>query len=201
MAGVTVTADHNVGPAATPRFRFARVPSPVKDDAAASAAVRFVDGDLDENSAGLPTLVDGLLPGQEDEPGLNFFFQAGTAGGAIELDLKQAVAVAQINTYSWHPNTRGPQVYVVYGSDGRGAAFNPTPAADVDPATAGWTLIATVDTRQPGNNGGQYGVSIARNGAAIGPYRYLLFVCWATESDDDWGNTFYSEIDVIARAS
>ena len=33
---------------------------------------------------------------------------------------------------------------------------------------------------------------------ALGRYRYLLFDISRTESDDDYGNTFYGEIDVIA---
>jgi len=30
-------------------------------------------------------------------------------------------------------------------------------------------------------------------------YRYLLFDCYATENSDDYGNTFYSEVDVSAK--
>ena len=48
--------------------------------------------------------------------------------------------------------------------------------------------------------GGQYGVSVAdSNGAAIGRYRYLLFDIFRTESDDAFGNTFYSEIAVVEK--
>ena len=32
---------------------------------------------------------------------------------------------------------------------------------------------------------------------ALGNYRYLLFDISATENDDAFGNTFYSEIDVV----
>ena len=48
--------------------------------------------------------------------------------------------------------------------------------------------------------GGQYGVSISDSGGAIGSYRYLLFVTSRNEDRDDFGNTFYSEIDVIDAA-
>jgi len=197
-AGITMTIDHNSGPAATRDFKFTRVPSPSKDDAASKATVQFVDGDLDPNGAGLSAFIDGLLPRDEDEPGGNAFFNAGTAGGAVRFDLGRAVAIAQINTYSWHPNTRGPQVYSIYGSDGASASFNASPKGSTDPASAGWTLIASVDTRTGrGDDGGQYGVSLTRAGGSVGSYRYLLLVCRATEFDDDWGNTFYSELDVI----
>jgi hypothetical protein len=201
-AGVTITIDHNTAAKATRDFKFARVPSPAKDDAAAKATLQFVDGDLDPNGAGLSALIDGLLPRDEDEPGGNLFFNAGTAGGAVRIDLGRVVDVLQINTYSWHPNTRGPQLYSIYGSDGTSASFNLAPKGAVDPATAGWTLIASVDTRTGrGDDGGQYGVSLTRAGGSLGSYRYLLFVCHATEFDDDWGNTFYSELDVIAAAA
>src|SRR6185503_6163770 len=110
-----------------------------------------------------------------------------------------AIEIAEVRTYSWHPNTRGPQVYTLYGSDGSDPKFNTSPRNDVDPSTVGWTLIASVDTRTPGGDpGGQYGVSLKRASGALGRFRHLLFVCAATELDDDWGNTFYSEIDVIA---
>jgi thiol-disulfide isomerase/thioredoxin len=199
--GVTVTIDRNIGPAATRDFKFAHVPSPAKNDAGARAQVRLVDGQLDPNGAGLSALTDGLWPTSEDEPEANCFFDAGTAGGAFRLDLGSAVDIAQVNTYSWHPNTRGPQVYWLYASDGTDPKFNPTPGATVDAATAGWTLIATVDTRpRQGDPGGQYGVSITRPNGSLGRYRYLLFVCFATEADDDYGNTFYSEIDVVLHA-
>ena len=45
--------------------------------------------------------------------------------------------------------------------------------------------------------GGQYGVSISDSDGAIGTYRYLLLDVRKTESDDPFGNTFYSEIDVL----
>jgi hypothetical protein len=196
---VAVIVDRN-WPAATKDFKFPRVPSPSKDDAATNAKRLMVDGEMDQNGATLAALTDGLLPTDEDQPGANFFFDAGTSGGSFRFDLGQVMTVAQINSYSWHPNTRGPQVYAVYGSDGTAAAFNPAPKAGVDTAAAGWTWIASVDTR-PGaaDIGGQYGVSISGSNGPLGRFRYLLFVCSVTETDDDYGNTFYSEIDVIAK--
>jgi hypothetical protein len=89
---------------------------------------------------------------------------------------------------------------MVYGSDGAASNFALVPKADADPADAGWTWIATVDTRiGQSDPGGQYGVSIAKKTGALGTFRYVLFVCYATEADDAFGNTFYSEIDVISK--
>jgi hypothetical protein len=90
-------------------------------------------------------------------------------------------------------HTRAPQVYRVYGSDG--TDFDAMPGVKAE--LKGWREIAFVDTRkQEGDRGGQYGVSIA---GSIGRYRYLLFDVFETESDDPWGQTFYSEIDVVAK--
>ncbi len=197
---VKIVMDRNSEAEATRAFRFSDVPSPIKDDAAAKASLMIVDGEIDGNSAALSAVTDGMLPGEEDEPDANFFFEQGTWGGRFRMDFANIIEMAQINTYSWHPNTRGPQVYKVYGSDGSGANFNGTPKANIDPASCGWKLIASVDTRsQFGENGGQYGVSISGAAGSLGKYRYLLFSVFQTEVDDEFGNTFYSEIDVIAK--
>lgn len=196
---IKVTIDRNAAATATLEFKFAHVASPAKDDAGAKAVLRLVDGESDPNAAALNAVVDGLWPREEDEPGANFFFNAGTGGGRFRMDLASTIEVAEVRTYSWHPNTRGPQVYTLYGSDNSDPKFNVSPQNDIDPLTVGWTLIASVDTRTPGGDpGGQYGVSLKRASGALGRFRHLLFVCTATELDDDWGNTFYSEIDVIA---
>jgi hypothetical protein len=198
-AEVKVTVEYNSVAAATAAFKFRTVPAPARNDAGAGAVMTLVAGEGDGNGADLSALTDGLLPKQEDEPASNFFFNAGTLGGRFRMDLGSVVQIEQINTYSWHPNTRGPQVYKVYASDGSAAGFNAAPKDGVDPVGCGWKLIATVDTRPlQGDGGGQYGVSITDSNGSLGKYRYLLFVCIATEADDDWGNTFYSEVDVVA---
>jgi hypothetical protein len=196
---IKITIDRNIGPQATNGFKFRNVPSPVKDDAGESAQLLLVDGEMDEDGANLGALTDGLLPAYEDAPDDNFFFNAGTYGGRFRMDFGSPIEIAEVNSYSWHPGARGPQVYALYASDGSDPKFNPTPKGNVDPVAAGWKWIATVDTRQQGNNGGQYGVSITSRTGSLGKYRYLLFVCYVTEADDDFGNTFYSEIDVVAK--
>ncbi len=197
---VKVTVDHNTGGAATGSFKFQNVPSPAKDDAAAKAKLTLVDGEIDPNGADLSVLTDGVLPTDEDQPEANFFFNAGTAGGRFRMDLGRVLEIVQVNTYSWHPNTRGPQLYKLYASDGTDPRFNAQPKRNVDPATCGWKLISTVSTLpKEGEGGGQYGVSITDNSGTLGRYRYLLFDCYATETADDYGNTFYSEIDVVAK--
>jgi len=138
------------------------------------------------------------VPAEADDPGSNFFFKDGTPGGRIEVDLGHAFELKQVNTYSWHPSTRGPQVYKLYAGDETDAAFNAAPAAGADLQKMGWKLVASVDTRIKGvESGGQYGVSVSDSTGSMGKYRYLVFDIASTESDDDFGNTFYSEIDVV----
>lgn len=197
-AQVKVTVDYNAN--GTGQFRFKNVPAPAKDDAGSKAKSVSVVGELDPNGADSSALTDGLLPTGEDQPAANLFFNAGGSGGRLRMDLGSMIEIAQINTYSWHPNTRAPQVYLLYASDGADPKFSAEPKGDTDPTNAGWKLLAAVDTRpKQGQGGGQYGVSITDNTGALGKYRYLLFDFVATEMEDDWGNTFYSEVDVVAK--
>jgi len=198
--GFTITTEHISNADATEKFKFKKVPAPSKTDAATTAKFSVVTGEQDGNGAGPEALHDGALPSGEDVPDSNFFFNAGTDGGRIGVDLTKVIDIAQINTYSWHPNTRGPQVYKLYASDGAADGFKAKPDGSTEPTKAGWKLIASVDTRpKDGEPGGQYGVSITGPDGLVGHYRYLLFDCMPTEKDDDFGNTFYSEIDVVAK--
>ena len=188
--------DHNAGAAATPAFKFEHVASPAKT----FAKVAVIAGTPDRGSADVTALVDGLTPTVEDEPGANLFFAANTWGGRIRLDLGEVKDVTEVRSYSWHPDSRAPQVYYVYGSDGTSPNFDPSPGTKKDLASCGWKQIAFVDTRpKSGDAGGQYAVSLTDSTGSLGRYRYLLFDVFETESDDVWGNTFYSEISVATR--
>jgi hypothetical protein len=183
---------------ATSEFKFKEVPSPVKNNAATKAKLSIVDGEQDGNGASVEALNDGKLPTEEDQPETNFFFNAGTDGGRILIDLGSAINVKQVNTYSWHTDSRAPQVYVLYAAAGTEKDFNAKPGKDVDPVKAGWKVVANVDTRpKSGDSGGQYGVSISGAAGALGKYRYLLIAAVKTEDDDGFGNTFFSEVNVI----
>jgi len=200
QAEVRIAVSRNEGRSASGAFVFKSVPPPSKDDAATKARVEIVQGRVDPGSGGLGTLTDGLVPGVLDDPDLNFFFMAGTSGGCFRIDLGTVKEVTQVNTYSWHSNTRGPQVYTLYGSDGAGSGFSVSPKRVTDPVAVGWKLLAQVDTRTPqATIGGQYGVSITDSAGKLGTFRFLLLCCSVTESDDEFGNTFYSEVDVVAR--
>ena len=197
-AQVKVSIDHNSG--GTAEFKFKTVSTPVKDDAGSKAKFALVIGELDPNGADFSALTDGSLPANEDQPAANLFFNAGGNGGRFRMDLGRTIEIAQVNSYSWHPNTRGPQVYLLYASDGADPKFNAEPKGETDPTTAGWKLLATVDTRpKTGHGGGQYGVSINDSKGALVSIAICFSICLATEVDDEWGNTFYSEVDVITK--
>jgi hypothetical protein len=195
---ISILTGHNPPGEASPQFRFSNVPPPSRNDSARLAEFILVEGERDPNGGRLETLHDGRVPTGEDQPAENFFFNAGTEGGRILIDLGAGIDVQHVNTYSWHPNTRGPQLYKLYASEGEAANFDAQPKGKADPAAHGWKFIAQVDTRpNEGRGGGQYGVSISNTGGILGRYRYLLFDIAPTESGNRFGNTFYSEIDVI----
>jgi hypothetical protein len=197
---IKVAVEHNENDQVAGAFKFKQVPSPAKEDAAEKATVAILSGQRDPNGGELSVLNDGRLPSQADEPGANFFLAAGTEGGRLLLDLGRVLEVKQINTYSWHPDSRGPQVYTVHASDGQGSGFKARPAREEKPDQCGWKLLAKVDSRpKQGEAGGQYGVSISDSEGVLGKFRYLLFEVSRTEDADAFGNTFYSEIDVIEK--
>lgn len=199
-ATCSVVFDHNANDVANRDFKFKNVSSPVANDAASNAKLTLVGGELDAGSADLNSLVDGRLPTDEDDPGTNVFFSAGSSGGRFRMDLGKAIDIAQVNSYSWHPNSRGPQLYKLYAAEGSEGNLDLNPKRGVDPATRGWKFIATVNTLpQQGEDGGQYAASVTSSSGSLGKYRYLLFDCYVTELYDNWGNTFYSEIDVISK--
>ena len=197
-AETKVTVDYRNNDEATSAFAFKTVPHPSANDAATSAKFLIVDGEADSSGGDVEKLHDGKLPDEADQPDANFFFSAGSNGGRVQVDLGSAINVRQVNTYSWHPATRGPQNYRLYAADGTATNFNAKPKNGTSPDQCGWKLIATVNTKPKSEDGGgQYGVRIANPDGDLGKYRYLLFDISATERDDGFGNTFFSEIDVV----
>lgn len=195
-----INFEHNSNRSSTRDFKFQHLPSPRKDDAASKATLTMIEGVLDGGSGELTALTDGVLPTNADDPGANFYFNAGSMGGRFRMDFGKSIDIAQVLTYSWHPGSRGPQLYKLYAAEGTEANFNIGPKRGVDPSTCGWHFIATVSTiPKQGEDGGQYVASVTDSGGSLGKYRYLMFDCYVTELNDDWGNTFYSEIDVVEK--
>ena len=197
-AALRVRTEHIPSEDASAAFAFRNLPAPVKNDAAESGEFRILSGERDPNGATPAVLRDGQLPSDEDAPSANFFFQARTPGGQLLLDLGRVVEIQQINSYSWHPSGRGPQVYQLHAS----ASERPPEFKAADPIANGWETLAKVDTRpESGTAGGQHAISIDHPEAPVGKFRYLLFALERTDPEDPFSNTFYSEIDVLAVGS
>ncbi|WP_367873636.1 basic secretory protein-like protein [Luteolibacter sp. Populi] len=190
---VKVTTAHSATDAG---FKGEGVLPPAMNDAGAKAFFRVISGAANEVCGVLPVVQDGKPPGSEDDPDRNFFFAIGEKGGRLSADLHGPIAVKNVATYSWHAGPRAPQIYKLYGTDGSAANFNAEPAADIDPATVGWKLIASVDTHDKG--AGQHAVSIGTEGGEpLGTFSRLLFDIQANDESNGQGNTFFSEIDII----
>jgi hypothetical protein len=196
-AASRVEVDHN---AEATDLTFHSLPSPAANDAAQGLLFEVVDGQLDPNGGSPAVLTDGRIPENQDHPRANLFFQAGTDGGRLHLDLGRNVDIAAIHTYSWHANTRAPQVYTVYAAAADAANLNPSPKRGTDPTSCGWVRLASVNTvpppvRQPG---GAHAVRISsKSENTLGSFRHLLFDVLPTETRDPFGNTFLSEIDIV----
>jgi hypothetical protein len=178
-------------------FAFKKVPPPSSADLATKAKFLIVAGDEDPNGGGVAKLHDGRGPAEEDQPAENFFFNAGSPGGQLLVDFQQPAVITGINTYSWHPGSRSPQVYKLYCNTNTHDSIPVKKTEGPNLAASGWKLLAAVDSRTNGvAPGGQVGVAVSLAGPPLNT-RYLLFDISATEKDDYFGNTFYSEIDVL----
>src|SRR5215217_2116673 len=126
-AEVKAVVERNDAAGASAEFRFKTVPRPSAGDAAGKAKISLLDGSRDRNGGDVGVLTDGRVPANGDQPRANFFFAQGTDGGRVLIDLGAAVSVKQVNTYSWHGEARGPQVYKLYASEGAAPEFNAQP--------------------------------------------------------------------------
>ncbi|MFI5380223.1 MAG: sigma-70 family RNA polymerase sigma factor [Tepidisphaerales bacterium] len=202
---IAVSVDVNDKQSANREFRFKTVPPISNSDAGQRAVFSIVDGTKAGWVGPIGVLNDGRGPASADSEKASFGFQQWTMEGRFKADLGRAIDIDQINTYAWHRNgNRYAQVYRVYGSDGLAPDFNADPKIGTDPSACGWSPIAFVDTRSaPGgadlrdDTYRQTGVSIHAGSNPLGRYRHLLFACFVTETQDIWGQTFFSEIDVV----
>lgn len=136
----------------------------------------------------LPRLTVVDLPQNDDDIGHNTWFEGAEAH--ILLDLKQSIEIARINTYSWHVKERAQQNFTMWGSAATSAPAFPT-GKGADPAKAGWTQIARVDTAELKEGGKHGSCVIAAVGAALGRFRFVLM-------QNHKPGTFLSRIDVLA---
>jgi Peptidase of plants and bacteria len=179
-------------------FQFDNVPLPAIDDAGSTGKWSVVAGQMDANSGSIECLFDGRVPTAADQPSRNFFFAAGTPNGLIAVDLEKVAEVAEIVSYSWHTDSRAPQVFAVYAATGEEPGFAFPVSVDGISKASCWKKIASVNTRQANQSGGQHAVRISDPDATLGKFRHLLFEMNATEPGNRFSHTFFSEIDVIA---
>src|SRR3954468_6151229 len=123
-AELKVVTERRSNESAAADFKFKTVPSPSPSDLGQKAVWTIIEGERDQNGGELSVLNDGKLPTESDMPAANFFFAQATKGGRLVVDLGQKKKLSGVNSYSWHPDTRGPQVYKLYASDGTTEGFN-----------------------------------------------------------------------------
>jgi hypothetical protein len=170
--------------------------APSTTDYANGKTVSLVFGSFDyympsHNPAGAAAFTDGVWQTKNDDPANSVW--GDVTPYAISIDLGSSIAVGQINSYTWHVNTRTEQKYTVYGTNDSTAAGKLTSSA-IDPTTVGYTKITDVDTGSANLNAAM-GVSISDASGSLGTYQYLVFVI-----SPNTGGTFYGEIDVQAAA-
>lgn len=180
-------------------FRFRRLPAPAINDAAAKARFTILAGRADANSGPLDALTDGKVPQGNDEPRANFFFANAPGPKRLLLDLQQPTNLRGVTSYSWHSGGRAPQRYRLFAATGQEDGFHAGPEPGTDPAQAGWASLASIDTSALGAGGIHAAAIIGRERTPLGTYRYLLFEVSANEDPRGFGNTFFSEIDIIAQ--
>lgn len=181
-------------------FRFPTIPLPAVDDDGVKAKWAIARGLIDDNSPGLSVLYDGRIPPTNDSPDANFFFAGSASARSISVDLGESIDLDEVTTYSWHSGGRAPQVYSLYGAV---ELNDDQPCNRLDdgtnPPEVGWIKIADVDTRESPSRGGQHASRIAQADVGIGTFRYLLFDIQTVDPKDPFGNTFFSEIDIVAK--
>lgn len=175
-------------------FVFPTIKRPAINDAGSQGKWFVLKGKPDDNSAAITVLNDGTFTDSDDSPAENFFFAAGTDGGSVVVDLGSVQSMEQIVSYSRHASTRAPQVFTVWTATGQEPNFSATSKAD--PAQSGWKSLAKVDSRTL-PRGSQHAVSITADNKTLGDVRFVRFDITATENRDAFGNTFFSEIDIL----
>jgi len=192
-----VSIERNSSTKASSKFAFELIPSPSKSDAGNLASIRVVSGSLDANAASILALIDGELPKVGDEPGANFFL-ASNLPGRILFDFGKAIQPQQICSYSWHSDSRAPQVYDLYVADRPALAEKATGSED-ELLRLGWQKLASVDSRlaQPNADATQIAVSIQSDaGGNLASFRYALVAIKPTGAAP-FSQTFYSEFDFL----
>ena len=204
----------------TADFKFPTIEPPSGTDYADAsrhhATIRIAEGKLAPDSGPVGLLLDGRGQSNADSPHESVFF-ANNQKGKFLVDLRKAIQVRKINSYSWHTcltvpvetdryDTRATQHYNLYGYAG-----DSPPPTEGDPAAHGWTLISRVNTDSYfsvppiKNRPTQQAVSITAADGGVGRYRFLLWDVQPTHvipfppHAEQEQNTFFGEFDVYGE--
>ncbi|MCP5537523.1 MAG: hypothetical protein H7A51_14980 [Akkermansiaceae bacterium] len=200
-----------------PAWDFQTIHRPSKSAASHGALVKTV-GMSDYSCLPATALTNGVMPQQTRQRRDFFTFANGTDGGVIAMDLGKVMPIAEVNSYSAHGpvggttwasefnGVRGPQVYTLYGS----SEANPS-LTDLSQ----WLKIAEVDTRSAENGTGRWGVNVRDSeGKLLGNFRWIVWKVRCTipipkethrlkvgQTNPEWSNTWYAELDVHTPAT
>jgi hypothetical protein len=178
-------------------FQFSKVPAPSETDAGNLATVALTRGRADSNGANVSALTDGKTPVQEDQPSANYFL-AGTSPGRLLFDFGKPIKIKQINSYSWHPNSRADQKYDVYMPSTQIDSETANTAAKERQLPSTWNKAAAVNSRSDEAEAGQVAVSInPSEGELIAETQFVLLDIHPTRPGTRNSQTFFSEIDFV----
>ncbi len=197
-AQVSVTTEVDFGTARETNgtFVFSTVPSNSSTDLAHGLTFAVLAGSPHKASGPIKVLTDGPAQKNWDHVSASFFATDDTTNIRIQVKLKTIHDIGQINTYSWHRNSRSRQQYRVYAALAPGnSAPNFTAASfqnDAALANLGYKAVASADTGS--HSGGQAGVSVA---GKIGLNQYILFDIKPHSLSSVQRATFFGEIDIV----
>ena len=147
-----------------------------QDEKFASPKRGGADGTLDR-------LNDGLVGQNNDDLERCTHFENGE--GRFMADLQKPMAIASVNTFSWHRSDRAPQRFTLWAAADNVPMEGDLAATD----SSGWTFIAEINTGSLGDGGiHASSVSFPNNTQ----YRYLMWV-----AERAFQGTFFNEIDIV----
>ncbi|KAA5542133.1 hypothetical protein FYK55_15095 [Roseiconus nitratireducens] len=197
IAETNVQVERRTPAEASPAFTFSRVPAPSATDAGNLATPMLVRGMQDRNGGRAFVLQDGALPSHQDQPDANFFL-AGNAPGRLLFDFGKPIELRQINSYSWHTDSRADQRYEIFIPTGD---LKPSEARETSAAStldSRWESITVVDSRTEDASATQVGASVtSSDGGVIATTQYVLLAIKPTDAGKRFCQTFFSEIDFV----
>ena len=121
MAQVTVTTERiGSGTSTSGVFAFVTIPPNSSTDIANGKLFTVLAG-TPASGGPISNLTNGLAQKNQDSVAESFFAIGNTANGTekirVQIDLEVPHLLTQINTYSWHANSRAAQSYRVYGAN------------------------------------------------------------------------------------